>query len=258
MTKSNKTSLMIVDGDFFNQSISKAFKQYSRRKNPVSRVTFSFAVLDILTSAQIHTDTRVLYLPASESSDLIHFDSKSANNLVLRANTEFLGTDRVIQVIHKIIEKDVDDDPLFGDPELDLTNLDITTAMIDLLDIATVYYWKVMASNYYGESEWSETRSFTTESSDVTRSDSEFPVTFGISSIHPNPFNPTTSIEVTVSEYVHVNLSIFDVQGREVVIMYRGEFTAGSHRFVFDGSSLLSGTYVVRLDEGKSERARGG
>jgi len=241
----------------------------------------------------------------------------------------------------------VDDDPLFGDPELDLTNLETMTATTDLLEVATIYYWKVIASNEYGDSEWSDTwsftkeypplpdaptlvsppdeqtdvpispltlvwnaadnaegytaqvstdplfeqvdieqsdirephvelegaepgmryywrvngynmsgcgqwsdrRSFTTEGSDVEQSDSELPVTFGINSIHPNPFNPTTSIEVTVSEHVYVNLSVFDVQGREVVVMYRGELTTGLHRFVFDGSSLPSGVYVVRLDD---------
>jgi choice-of-anchor B domain-containing protein len=56
----------------------------------------------------------------------------------------------------------VDDDPAFGSPELDLSQADTSTQVNSALSYTTTYYWRVRSINGCGESAWSVVRSFTT------------------------------------------------------------------------------------------------
>jgi hypothetical protein len=74
------------------------------------------------------------------------------------------------------------------------------------------------------------------------RKSSEMPVT-----IYPNPFNPTTEITFTVAEQTYVNLAVYDVSGRQVDELIADRKTSGTHRVVFNASTLPSGVYFYRL-----------
>ena len=76
----------------------------------------------------------------------------------------------------------------------------------------------------------------------------ELPSAATLTSNYPNPFTHTTTIEYTLPASGHVHLSVYDVLGREVVILADGVQHAGKHVSVFDGTSLPSGTYVYRLE----------
>ncbi len=65
---------------------------------------------------------------------------------------------------------------------------------------------------------------------------------------YPNPFNSMTSISYVLPEAARVNLSILDLQGREVAVLHDGELNAGSHTSFWDASSLSSGIYLCRLE----------
>ena len=66
----------------------------------------------------------------------------------------------------------------------------------------------------------------------------------------PNPFNPRTKIEFTLSREEKVSLRIFDVRGRLVTTLVDGRLPAGSHSVDFDGAKLSSGVYMMRLQHG--------
>ena len=66
-------------------------------------------------------------------------------------------------------------------------------------------------------------------------------------SSYPNPFNPSTSIIYSIQDKGHVRLSIADILGRQVAVLVDEIQEAGSHRVVFNGSGLASGTYYCRL-----------
>lgn len=73
----------------------------------------------------------------------------------------------------------------------------------------------------------------------------------------PNPFNPTTSIEYSLSERAPVVIAIFDVSGALVARLDQGPREAGTHRAVWNGrdasgASVGSGVYFYRL-EGMSQ-----
>lgn len=54
----------------------------------------------------------------------------------------------------------------------------------------------------------------------------------------------------------HISLRVFDLLGREVVVLKDGFVGAGSHRVLFDGSGLASGTYFAQLDAGKFSQTK--
>jgi len=62
---------------------------------------------------------------------------------------------------------------------------------------------------------------------------------------YPNPFNPTIKIIYDIPETSYLSLKIFDILGREVKILKKGECETGTYSITFNGSNLSSGVYFV-------------
>lgn len=77
---------------------------------------------------------------------------------------------------------------------------------------------------------------------------------FGLRSVRPNPFRTATEVSFTLARAGRVDLSVYDVLGREVRAVSRGQrFEAGLQSLRWDGraadgSSAAAGLYFVRLD----------
>jgi Ca2+-binding EF-hand superfamily protein len=67
---------------------------------------------------------------------------------------------------------------------------------------------------------------------------------------YPNPFNPTTSLRLSLREATDVTLSVYDITGRLVQTLQKGALSPGNYSFTFDGSRLPSGLYFVELRAG--------
>lgn len=67
---------------------------------------------------------------------------------------------------------------------------------------------------------------------------------------HPNPFNPTTTIQFTLDSPAFTTLSIYDLTGREVAALVSRELDAGPHSVKWDATNLPTGTYLYRLTAG--------
>jgi hypothetical protein len=76
----------------------------------------------------------------------------------------------------------------------------------------------------------------------------ELPLNFALSQNYPNPFNPTTTIMYQLPEFSNVKLSLYDIIGREVVLLVNGNQPAGYYGVVLDASGLASGVYIYRID----------
>ncbi len=82
------------------------------------------------------------------------------------------------------------------------------------------------------------------------------PKAYRIQSIHPNPFNPTTTITFDLPAVSQVKLDVFDINGRIVgarrasPYITTRQYSAGTHAIPFDGSNLSSGIYIYRLAAG--------
>jgi len=76
----------------------------------------------------------------------------------------------------------------------------------------------------------------------------ERPGKFTLEQNFPNPFNPSTTISYTLPIRSNVELTVFDLQGREVVTLINNQLqAAGSHAFNFNAERLSSGIYFYRL-----------
>jgi hypothetical protein len=64
---------------------------------------------------------------------------------------------------------------------------------------------------------------------------------------YPNPFNPTTTIQYTVSKASNVSLYIYDVLGQTISVMHNTNVPAGTAEFRFNGRGLSSGVYFYQL-----------
>jgi Subtilase family/Secretion system C-terminal sorting domain len=82
----------------------------------------------------------------------------------------------------------------------------------------------------------------TDETEIVTRS---VPSDFQLGEAYPNPFNPTTSISVSLPESAELTVQVYNLSGRLVATLSEGHMDAGSHSLTFDGSNLASGVYFV-------------
>lgn len=74
------------------------------------------------------------------------------------------------------------------------------------------------------------------------------PVTFVLSQNVPNPFNPSTRISYTLSEAQAVQLSVYDLLGRQIEVLDAGVRPVGEHAVSWDASAVASGLYLYRLE----------
>ena len=89
----------------------------------------------------------------------------------------------------------------------------------------------------------------------VTRLAAGVPEVFELGQNYPNPFNPTTKITFKLPETATVNLTVYDVAGREVATLVREPMEAGTFEVEWNGRDnagrmLPSGMYLYRMNAG--------
>lgn len=76
------------------------------------------------------------------------------------------------------------------------------------------------------------------------------PKKFDLQQNYPNPFNPSTKIKYSLPETANVSMKLYDLLGREVVVLINKKKPAGNYEITFDATSLPSGIYIYRLKAG--------
>jgi phosphatidylserine/phosphatidylglycerophosphate/cardiolipin synthase-like enzyme len=64
---------------------------------------------------------------------------------------------------------------------------------------------------------------------------------------YPNPFNPVTTIRFEVPHSQYIELTIFDILGREVKTLFKGTAPAGIMAVDFNADGFSSGIYIYRI-----------
>lgn len=64
---------------------------------------------------------------------------------------------------------------------------------------------------------------------------------------YPNPFNPTVHIPFSLNQQGSVELAVYDLSGRLVTTLVRGEMEPGGHMIHWQPVNQSSGIYLVRL-----------
>ena len=79
------------------------------------------------------------------------------------------------------------------------------------------------------------------------REAAELPTEFEFGTAYPNPFNPVTNINYALPNDSEISISVFDLQGREVVTLVNGNRQAGYHSVKWNADSFSSGMYLVKM-----------
>ncbi len=87
------------------------------------------------------------------------------------------------------------------------------------------------------------------------------PTESAIQPCYPNPFNPATTIPVTVARTGSIRLEVFDLLGRRQRTLVSGVVTAGTHIYQWDGrddggGEMAGGVYFCRLQSEQNVSTR--
>ncbi|MBM3326010.1 MAG: T9SS type A sorting domain-containing protein [Calditrichaeota bacterium] len=73
------------------------------------------------------------------------------------------------------------------------------------------------------------------------------PSEWSLAQNHPNPFNPTTTVDFAMLKAGAADISIYDMAGRLIKEAYNGHLSAGFHSLEIDASDLPAGVYMYKL-----------
>jgi len=76
----------------------------------------------------------------------------------------------------------------------------------------------------------------------------EIPDNFILEDNYPNPFNPTTTIGYGLPKEMDVDLTVYDMLGKEVAKLVNGKMSAGYHTAIFDATGFASGNYIYAIN----------
>ncbi|TKJ40733.1 hypothetical protein CEE37_07150 [candidate division LCP-89 bacterium B3_LCP] len=134
-------------------------------------------------------------------------------------------------------------DPLFVDPSSGDYHLQGSSPCIDAGDPLSPYdpdnTIADMGVFYYDQTTGIE-----------KKTDIGSPEVFILHPAYPNPFNPSTTLNFTLPTASHLNLSIYNIQGRLLTTLVDGFRDAGAHEVTFKAADIPSGIYFAIMEIG--------
>lgn len=130
-----------------------------------------------------------------------------------------------------------------------ISNLEDTTLTLSApLDVESTFHWRVRALNMetLRVSPYSEPGSFTT-GLQTSIQEEDVVHRYALMQNYTNPFNPTTRIDYSLATAQPVSLELYTLTGERVMVLARGQRSAGVHSLTVEASDLASGVYIYRL-----------
>jgi hypothetical protein len=128
---------------------------------------------------------------------------------------------------------------------IDSTTADTYTDTSVILGSRYFYYLTTLSSLW--ESDPSDTVNAQVEEIVSVEKNSILPVTFALKQNFPNPFNPSTIISWQLPVSSEVELSIFNLLGQKVVMLFSERQPAGYYQVKWDATGFASGVYYYQL-----------
>lgn len=83
------------------------------------------------------------------------------------------------------------------------------------------------------------------------------PMDYFLSQAYPNPFNSTTSMQLSLPIRDNIKLQAIDLRGRTVSVLYDGWLNSGTHNFSWSVKDQAAGVYFMRFNwDGGSQSRR--
>ena len=79
---------------------------------------------------------------------------------------------------------------------------------------------------------------------------------FNLYQNYPNPFNPSTRIKFRLYSESIIKLSILDLLGREIVVLFNGRLQNGDYSFDYLAEYISSGLYFYKLETEKGSKVK--
>ncbi len=148
------------------------------------------------------------------------------------------------------LDGNIDEDPQFVNTDEGDLNL---AAGSPCIDAGTAFFvWEqdtlvnLTPDDYIGNAP--DMGAFESEFTDVEDGHVELPDEFRLHPAFPNPFNSATELRFDLPIASRVTLKIYDLTGREVLILTDNQFVAGRYRLTWSASDVPSGIYLARLE----------
>lgn len=128
------------------------------------------------------------------------------------------------------------------------SNIPIDYEFIDTtLEQSGLYYYRLKQVDIIGDYEYSDTVEvdFVTQ---VILETPDIPNTFEISDNYPNPFNPSTNIDIKIPVHQFITINLYDINGRLVKKIAAQEYLPSSYKLMLDFNSFSSGIYFVQFE----------
>ncbi|RPI18370.1 MAG: choice-of-anchor D domain-containing protein [Ignavibacteriae bacterium] len=84
----------------------------------------------------------------------------------------------------------------------------------------------------------------------ISNNNNKIPEEFRLYQNYPNPFNPVTTINFDLPVKSDVTIRIYDIIGREVEILAKGNFNSGKHTISWNAENIASGVYFYEISAG--------
>jgi len=145
---------------------------------------------------------------------------------------------------------EIADDSVFTNIVYDNNEITDTSHVWDGVEENVVFWWRVSARNATGWGPTSDAWAFSAVLVGIDGS-TVLPAKYALYQNYPNPFNPATTIRFELPEADEVQLTVYDILGREIETLVDGYKDAGYYEAVFDAGQLSSGVYLYQLRAGE-------
>ena len=142
---------------------------------------------------------------------------------------------------------------------LESSSIDIEIDANDM--IPGLYESKVVVKSLTTDHQDTVDVELTVEDAMVSLDIERIPADYHLAQNYPNPFNPTTKISYGIPNPTLVNIKIYDIMGREIIVLSNSHQKAGYHSLSWDGTNKLGnivsgGIYVYVIQAGSFRQSK--
>ena len=102
----------------------------------------------------------------------------------------------------------------------------------------------------------SEKKKIRIKGNTIQESIEKIPEQYELKNNFPNPFNQSTTIQYSIPEDQHVELTVYNVLGKVVQTLQDEYQEKGTYRVTFDAEKIPSGLYFYQLKAGSFSQSK--